>query len=305
MLRTRLVDGLLRLTARLPLPLLHGLGRTLGAIADGLPNRARHITRVNVELCFPERPLAEKRRLVRRALQASACNLLELGAIWRRPVAETLALIRDVDGETIFTEILAEGRGVLIIAPHLGAWELLQAWVAQRTRLHALYRPPRQAWLESLLVAARSRTGARLWPARHSGVRALFKALRAGETVGILPDQQPPREGVYAEFFGHPAKTMTLFGKIARRSGAPMLTGWAERLPRGQGYRLHWRRVDPAVADADPLTAARALNRSIEAAVRECPEQYLWTYRRFSRQPEGTRNPYKRYRRCAGWVRAA
>ncbi|MCS4503028.1 lysophospholipid acyltransferase family protein [Arhodomonas aquaeolei] len=302
MLRARLVDGLLRLTARLPLRLLHGAGRAVGTLADGFPNDVRRIVRVNVELCFPALPPAAKRTLARRALQSSACNLLELGAIWHRPVTETLALIREVDGEAVFTEALSEGRGVLIIAPHLGAWELLQAWVAQRTPLHALYRPPRQAWLESLLVAARSRTGAHFHPARAGGVRALLRALRDGEGVGILPDQQPPGEGVHVPFFGQPAKTMTLFGRIAERSGAPVVIGWAERLPAGRGFRVHWRRADPAVADPDPATAATALNRTIEAAIREQPEQYLWSYRRFSRQPEGVRNPYKRFADRGRWL---
>ncbi|WP_440996107.1 lysophospholipid acyltransferase family protein [Arhodomonas sp. SL1] len=302
-MRSRLLALLLRLTAALPLRLLHALGGGLGTIADLLPNSARHITRVNVELCFPGLAVTEKRRLTRRALKASACNLLELGPLWYRPLGDTLALIREVEGEELFEQARAEGRGVLIIAPHLGAWELLQVWVAQRTRLHALYRPPRQAWLEGLITAARSRSGAQFHPARPSGIRALFKALRAGETVGILPDQQPPEEGVYAEFFGQPAKTMTLFGKLAGRSGAPVVLGWAERLPAGRGYRLHWRRVDAAVDDPEPLTAARALNRAIEDAVREHPDQYLWTYRRFSRQPAGMRNPYRCYRSGAGWLR--
>lgn len=302
MFRARLVDCLLRLTARLPLPLLYVAGGALGRLADRIPNDARHITRVNVELCFPELDEAGKRRLARRALAASARNLLELGALWHRPLPRTRALVREVDGAGVFDDALAEGRGVLIIAPHLGAWELLQAWVAARASLHALYRPPRQQWLEGVITRARSRTGARMWPARPSGIRALFKALRAGEAVGILPDQQPPGEGVFAPFFGQPAKTMTLFGKLAARGNAPVLVGWAERLPGGRGYRVHWRRVQKPVADPDPQRAAEALNDAIEAAVRECPEQYLWTYRRFSRQPQGVRNPYKRFASRGGWL---
>ena len=167
-------------------------------------------------------------------------------------------------------------------------------WLAQRVRLNSLYRPPRWKELEALLNRGRSRSGAMLWPARPSGIRALFKALKAGEAVGVLPDQSPPSEGVFAPFFGRDAKTMTLFGKLAGRTGVPVVIGWAERLEQGAGYRLHWRRVTEPVGDADPAVAAAALNREIEEVVREKPEQYLWTYTRFAKRESGRPNPYKR-----------
>ncbi|HKJ95059.1 MAG TPA: lysophospholipid acyltransferase family protein [Gammaproteobacteria bacterium] len=289
----RLTEGLLRTLARVPLPVLHRLGNGLGRLADLVPNEARHIARVNMELAFPEQPQGWRRRMARRSLQETAKTMLELGPLWYRPVPDVLRLIRFVDGEDVVDSALDRGRGMLVIAPHLGAWELLQMWLAQRTTLHALYRPPRQQALESLITRGRSRSGATFWPATPSGVRALFKALRNGESVGVLPDQQPPEEGVFVPFFGHPAKTMTLFSKLARRSGAPVIIGWAERLPRGRGFRVHWRPVDAAVGNADAEAGAAAMNRAIEDAVRELPEQYQWTYRRYSRRPEGERNPYK------------
>ncbi len=302
--RARVVDWLLRLTARWPLRLLHSLGSLIGTLADLIPNDARHIARVNIELCYPELPLAAKKKLVRAALRETAKSAAELGVVWRRPVPAVLALVRGVEDEAMFHEAFSEGRGLLVIAPHLGAWEVLQAWIAQHVPSNALYRPPRQAGFEALITEARSRTGVKFWPARGSGVRALSRALRNGEAIGILPDQQPPEEGVFVPFFGVPAKTMTLFGKLAGRSGAPVIIGWAERLPDGAGYRIHWQRADPAIADPDPELAATALNRTVEHAARVRPEQYQWAYRRFSRQPPGTRNPYRKYRSAGGWVTA-
>ncbi|EAR20229.1 lysophospholipid acyltransferase family protein [Nitrococcus mobilis] len=305
MSRAALIEQLLRLLARLPLPLLHAGGALAGTLAALIPNNARHTARVNIELCFPDRSIAHKRALVRCSLRESAKALLELGPLWHRPPQRLLQLIRDVEGSEILDAAIASGRGVLIVAPHLGAWELLQVWVARRTSLHALYRPPRQPELEELINRARGRSGAHFWPARPAGVRALYRALRAGAAIGILPDQQPPGEGVFAPFFGVPAKTMTLLGKLAARSRAPIVIGWAERLAHGRGYRLHWRTVDEAVRDSDPLRAATAMNRAIEAAVRQQPCQYQWSYRRFSRRPEGEPNPYKLYCRQGGWVTPA
>lgn len=303
--RARFVDQLFRAASHLPLRALHAIGGGAGRLANRFPNEARHNARVNVELCFPERPLGERRALAAAAMRETARGMTELAALWYRPVDEVLARIRSVDGEAAFQEALGEGRGLLIIAPHLGAWEALQAWVGQHATTHALYRPPRQAAFEELITRARSRTGVTFWPATGRGVRALFKALRDGQAVGILPDQQPPEEGVFVPFFGVPAKTMTLFSKLAAKSGAPIVIGWAERLPRGEGYVLRWRRVQEPVGDPDPERGAAAMNRAIEAAVRECPAQYQWTYRRFSRQPEGVRNPYKQWVRRDGWVRKA
>lgn len=300
--RADLIGHLLRLLAYLPLPLLHAGGALAGTLAYLIPNSARHIARVNVELCFPDWPVRRKRALIRCSLRESAKALLELGPLWYRSPQQLLRLIREVEGAEILDAAIESGRGVLIIAPHLGSWELLQVWVARRTKLHALYRPPRQADLEGLIKRARGRTGAHFWPARPAGIRALYRALRAGDAIGILPDQQPPGEGVFAPFFGVPAKTMTLFGKLAARSRAPMVMGWAERLAHGRGYRLHWRAVDETVRDPDPMQAATALNRVIEIAVRQQPCQYQWSYRRFSRQPQGERNPYKAYRSQGGWV---
>jgi KDO2-lipid IV(A) lauroyltransferase len=226
-------------------------------------------------------------------MRENAKGLVELAALWQWPVPRVLGLIKSVEGEQVIDTALAEGKGLLVIAPHHGAWEILQMWLAQRVPLHALYRPPRWKELEALLNRGRSRSGATFWPAKPSGIRALFKALQAGEAVGVLPDQSPPGEGVFVPFFGQPAKTMTLFGKLAARTDAPVVIGWVERLPNGSGYALHWHRVTESVDDKDPEVAAAALNREIEQVVLARPEQYQWTYRRFSRREAGRENPYE------------
>ena len=140
----------------------------------------------------------------------------------------------------------------------------------------------------------RTRFGARLAPATPGGLRTLVRDLSDGGIVGIMPDQDPRRgAGVFVPFFGVLANTTTLISRLAGLSGARVVLAFAERLPAGAGFCLHFREASPAVYDADMLTSAAALNLDIERLVRDCPEQYLWSYKRFRVRPHGEQNPYR------------
>ncbi|MDZ7809174.1 MAG: lipid A biosynthesis acyltransferase [Arhodomonas sp.] len=237
---------------------------------------------MNVELCFPELGAAAKRHLARRTLQASACNLLELGPLWYRPLDDTLALIREVKGETLLSEAREEGHGVLIIAPHLGAWELYVGGATHPPpRLHRRDRP---GWKGLVAAARRAPAGPASTPPACRGSGRCSRPCGPARRWASSPTSSPRKRACCGVLrtTGENHDAIRQARRRSRRAGRRRLG----RTPAGeQGYRLHWRRVDAAVGDPDPLTAARALNRAIEDAVREHPEQYLWTYRRFSRQP--------------------
>jgi KDO2-lipid IV(A) lauroyltransferase len=151
-----------------------------------------------------------------------------------------------------------------------------------------LYRPARQAWLRELEETARARPALATAPATLAGVRQMMRALKRGETLGLLPDQVPPEGmGVWVPFFGQPAYTMTLGARLVLQTGAAALLIWAERLPRGAGYVV---RVSPLAeplppAEGSDLTAAAAaMNRNMERMILACPAQYLWGYHRY-KQP--------------------
>ena len=134
-----------------------------------------------------------------------------------------------------------------------------------------------------MLVRARGALPVEQVRAEGTGVRTLYKRLAAGGVVGILPDQKPRAgEGVHAPFFGTPAATMVLLPRLARRTGASVLFAFAERLPRGSGYRLHFLPAPEAIADEDLDVACAALNRGVEDCVRLAFAQYQWTYKRWS-----------------------
>lgn len=289
----RFVLFVLRMVARLPFGILHLLGACVGWLLYVVPNRERRTARINVGLCLPELPEAEQARLVRRALINSARTLLEMPACWLGDRQALVELIDDGDLGSLLQRRLAEGKGLIIAAPHLGNWELGVHWLSQQAPITVLYRPPRQAWMEQVLVAGRQQGQATLVPTSAAGIRALFQALRRGEMIAILPDQQPKQAegGVFAPFFGQQALTMSLLSRLAAKTGAPVAFMFASR--QGRRFKAHWLDADPQVADPNPEVAVCALNRGVEQCVRMMPEQYQWTYRRFSKRPVGEPSPYK------------
>ncbi len=289
----------LTLLSHMPLSMAHHLGGFVGWLFYRFPNRERRQAEINIHLCFPELSSKERENLLRNSLIESGKTLLEMPQLWKRDWAELESLIHNEEAQHLIQAQLRKGKGLIIATPHLGSWEALGlSGIHIQTPRTFLYRPPRQPRLEALMIQGRSRTGARLVPTNASGVKALYKALSANEIIGILPDQQPKlRKGkqvaVFAPFFNHPAYTMVLLSRLARKSGAPVIFQWAERLPKGKGYYVHTQLADPQISDPDLKIAAAALNRSIEACIRKTPSQYQWSYKRFDAQPDG-RSPYRR-----------
>jgi KDO2-lipid IV(A) lauroyltransferase len=288
MARYYLVLVILRFSAWLPLPVLHGIGYLLGLLLTAIPNRLHSTTAHNLRRCFPSMTAIDRRRLVRGCLIETARTLVETGALWLRPGDRALALIRSVDGRELVDEALQQGRGVILATPHLGSWEAAGLYGGAQFRMTCLYRPLRMARLERLVREARSRLGARYVTTSAAGIRSVYRTLEQGGTVALLPDQEPQAgSGVFAPFFGIPAWSTVLLARMARRTGAQVVFAWCERLPRGRGYHLHFRPAPPDIANADVAVAVGAMNRAVEELVRECPEQYQWGYRRFKRRPGG------------------
>jgi KDO2-lipid IV(A) lauroyltransferase len=285
--------ALFALTARLPFRLAYALGGLVGRLLYALPGRTRKATRVNLALCFPERTSRERARLGARSAASTARFALELGGIWNRPPGHVLDLVREVHGLDAIAAALSEGRGLVAITPHLGSWELAGLWASSRWPTTFLYKPPRSSEMETYYRERRERLGARLVPAGPSGVSALLRALRAGEPVAILPDQDPGRgSGLFAPFFGVPANTSVLIPRLLQRTGARAFLVACVRLPAGRGFALHFVPAADALHDPDVERATAAMNADIERLVRRFPEQYLWSYRRFRERPQGVPDRY-------------
>ncbi|MGM0632964.1 MAG: lysophospholipid acyltransferase family protein [Pseudomonadota bacterium] len=281
-----LIRALLRCLSWLPLPLMHAVGTAAGTLMYWLPTRARQVTLTNLRLCFPEMEDQQIRQLARESLQETGKSAAELGLVWASPVEKVMRKVVRVRGRELIDEHLARGRGLIIIAPHLGSWELSGLYVSTVAPITYLYRPPRMKAFEEVLVRYRDRGGAGQAPTTRRGILQLIRTLREGKVAGILPDQQPTEDnGVFAPFFHEKALTMTLVARLAARSGAPVISAVTRRLPRGAGFEVQFRNVEPGIDSEDSLTAATALNRTVENCVREMIPQYQWEYKRFRRRP--------------------
>ena len=280
---------LLRSIGKLPLPVLHALGTVLGWVMYGTSPTYRRNLRANLA----QAGYADARTR-REAIAAAGKMVAELPAIWFRPHAGVAALVRE--GQELREAIARErGKPLLLLAPHMGCFEVASQYTALFVPITVLYRPPKLAWLEPLMLEGRGRPNVKVVPADAGGVRALIRALKAGGAVGLLPDQVPGEgEGEWAEFFGRPAYTMTLAAKLAEREGVQCYLLFARRLPRGRGYAIAARKLPPAQANERPV---RRLNRALEALVRECPGQYLWSYNRY-KVPKGVTPPARADDEC-------
>ncbi|MCK6391957.1 MAG: lysophospholipid acyltransferase family protein [Azonexus sp.] len=272
-----------RLLALLPLNALHGLGGVLGRLVYRVsPTYRRHLQE-NMQ----QAGLADVG--YRQAAAEAGKQMLELARIWMRPVEQVNDLVAEVVGWEHVQAAREAGRGIVFLTPHLGCFEITAQYLSLAGPITVLYREPKSAAAQQLILMGRKRAQLHLAPADVSGVRALIKALKKGEMVGMLPDQAPKTgEGVWLKFFGRYAYTMTLAARLTETSAVSLMT-WGERLPDGRGYRIHFQPPSQPL-EGNTLERAQQINGEVEALIRTCPSQYLWGYNRYKR-PAGAEPP--------------
>ena len=296
-MRLFLIKFILYLCAYLPLPIIHGIGVCIGWGLLLIPNRSRQSSEINIALCWPALSSREQRALLRNSLRETGKTIIETSALWLRSGKSALRLIKRVDGNELVEQAIAKGTGVILASPHLGAWEAAGLYGSAQYSITSLYRPLKIPELENLVQTSRNRLGGNCVPATAKGIRVIYKALEQGGVIAMLPDQEPKAgTGVFAPFFGIPAYSMVFLARLAARTNAPIIFAWCERLSWGRGYHLHFRAMHETVHSGDLHSAVATINQAIEDCVRERPEQYQWSYRRFKSRPDGEASPYKRKR---------
>ncbi|RAM63492.1 lipid A biosynthesis acyltransferase [Herbaspirillum rubrisubalbicans] len=274
--------SLFRLLSFLPLPALHALGVAVGWLVFLLSPAYRRRLTDNITL-------AGHRSSLLKAVGEAGKGMFELPFIWCANPKRVLRTARIANWELV-QQALDAKAGIVFLTPHLGCFEISAQSVARHSSLSVLYRPPRKAALKPLIEGARARANLHLAPANLAGVRILLKALKNGQAIGLLPDQVPQNgEGVWADFFGKPAYTMTLPAKLQQMSGAPIILAYAERLSWGRGYAIHFVPFEGALGDT-PEQQARAINTAMEKLIARCPAQYIWSYNRY-KTPRGVTPP--------------
>jgi KDO2-lipid IV(A) lauroyltransferase len=290
----RILFAAAALVGALPLSWARALGSACGRGAQAFNTRETRIARRNMELIHPEWSAAQREALVGEILRATGRNLLETLRVWTRSRAANLRLVRQVHAGELLDEALAQGRGLIISAPHVGNWEILVEYLASRAPFALVFRVPEKKFGEVFLRLARDGPNVQLVPAEATAMRPLWKTLKDGGMVGVTPDQQPKLgSGEFAPFFGRPALTLSLIPRLAERSGAPVLFAWAEPVPGG--FDIRFERGAREIAAADLAVATAAMNAQVEAIAKRDMKQYQWTYKRWSKRPRGSgeTNPYK------------
>ena len=271
-----MLKALLNLYGLLPLKIVHGFGVLLGLGLRWFS--VKYARRLRKHLAGAGYSHAQNSAIEHAAFAEAGKAILETPLIWFKPLHKTLSLVKAVSGWDAVEKATLSGKGIIFLTPHFGCYEITSLYYGSLAPITVLYRPPRKASLEPLLVAGRARGQVSLAPTNMQGVRKLLKALKQGEAIGILPDQVPePNEGEWADFFGRPAYTMNLATKLAASTGAQVLMAYGERLPRGEGYHIH---ITPLEGEPTPAN----INKAIEQLIARNPAQYLWAYRRY-KQP--------------------
>ncbi len=249
---------------------------------------------VNLRISLPHVHADGREQLRRECLHHTALTALETAAVWTQPAERSLQWVSEIENGHLLDTAEAAGRGVIIAAPHIGNWELFSVYLASRRPIGVVYRPPERSALEPLLITVRSHPGIEPLRAEPNVVRRMLAVLRVGGTLGILPDQRPKAgEGLRAPLFGIPALTMTLLPRLAQKTGAAVVFGFAERLPDGRSFRIRLLPPPDGLFDPDPLRSASALNAGIEACIALAPAQYQWAYKRYPARDEDGVHRYK------------
>ncbi|MDR1994211.1 lysophospholipid acyltransferase family protein [Azonexus sp.] len=272
-----------RILSRLPLWLVHALGGWLGRLTYLVSPTYRRNLQGNMAQAGIDPALCGA------AAVEAGKQMTELARIWLRPLAEANAQVVEVVGGELVAAARQAGQGIVFLTPHLGCFEITAQYLSALGDITVLYRAPKSAAAQELILTGRKRAQLHLAPADLSGVRALIKALKKGQMVGMLPDQAPKTgEGVWLKFFGRYAYTMTLAARLTETGAAALLT-WGERLPGGRGYRIHFLPPSQPLSGST-IERAQQINHEIEALIRQCPTQYLWGYNRY-KQPRGAEPP--------------
>ncbi len=278
-----MLNRLLKLVFKLPLPILHAFGVVIGWAMYLTDKKFSRRIRKNLAAANIATSVSEHKKLAHQTAQEIGKGLIESLAIWLNPQAKIVKWVKGCSGWEHVEQALSSKKGIIFLTPHLGCFEITAQYVGANHPLTVLFRPPRTKWLLPLMVSGREQGKITLAETNMRGVRSLMKTLRNGGTIGILPDQVPNLgEGEWADFFGNPAYTMTLASKLAHTTGATVIMTFGERLSFGRGFHLHFELVGE---DASP----QAINHSIERLIRLRPAQYLWSYQRY-KTPNAPKN---------------
>ena len=262
------------------------IGARLGDLFYLLAKRARYSAERNIELCFPDLGAWFKQDLLRRHFRAFGAAMMGVSLIWWASAPRLRRLVRFRNRE-YYDRALAEGKKIILLAPHFLGLEVAGVFLAHERRIISMYKEPRNDLVDWLMRRSRLRFGGALFE-RDSHLKGLIRLIRASYPFYYLPDQNPGDAAhVFAPFFGVSTATLTALSRLARLGDALVIPCFTRLLPKGDGYEIIFHAPLANFPSGDDNADAAHMNAAIEAGVREMPEQYMWTYKRFKQRPPG------------------
>ena len=268
----------LSLCSILPLKINHLFGKLIGQLLYLFDSDAKKVSSQNIEICFPELTKQEQQTLVKKALIHTGKNLTESGLIWNQNFSDNANYVQKINGD----HYLDSSKKTILLVPHIGCWEITGRVLADSRKVTFMYKPLRSQKQNDYLFKRRNQGNLSMASADKAGVLMIQRALKNDKLVGMLPDQDPGKDGgIMAPFFNKQVNTMTLLAKIAQKKNVQVLMFWAERLDQGKGYELNIEPIDLSANGETLEDQVASMNHSVESLIRRLPEQYMWSYRRF------------------------
>lgn len=282
---TRTTYRLIRFISRQPIQLGRFFAGLLAGLLGLLPiSRLSKIIQLNLKIAFPELSESAQQQLAKAAIHHELTSYFEFVSIWGASNQKNIGRIQHIYGEQYFQQALAEQKGLVIVIPHFGTWEIMNAWLSKYTQLTILYKPVKNPDADRFVRDARSREQAHLVPTDDSGVRQVFKALKQGGTTVILPDHTPDHGGDMVNYFGIPLASSSLSAKLIQKTKANAVFMYAMRNQQGQ-FDLFIEPISSDIYTTSAEAGTLIIHQAIENLIRQYPSHYHWSYKRFSAHP--------------------
>lgn len=276
---------LLNFFSRRPILFSRLFARVLAAIVNLLHiTKTSQTIRLNIEICLHQLDQQQREQITRAAIRNELQSYMEFFSIWGSSNEKNIARIAKVEGEHYIHAALAEAKGLVLIIPHFGTWEVMNAWLAQRTEMTIMYKPIKNQEADQFVRAARSRERATLVPTDDSGVRQIFKALKQGGTTAILPDHTPNIGGEMIDYFGVPLASSSLSAKLIQKTKARALLIYAIR-NESPDFNMYIEPIDERIYQVNAQAGTAIIHQTLEQLIQRYPEHYHWSYKRFKANP--------------------
>lgn len=263
---------------------IQSLAKAIGRLLFITNSSARKTTEINLKIAYPELNQDQRTLLIKKSLESQCMTYAESIKIWGSSTNYALSLITKIHNENIFFDAIDAGKGVIVIVPHFGTWELLNVWLNQHSSPVIMYKPNKHKDLDRFMLEARQRLNATLVPTDESGVRAIFKHLKQGGLTAILPDHVPKESGgVYSPFYGQNTLSSTLVSKLASKTQCAVVGLSCRRTNQLDGFEIFVNELSDEILSKDLQLSVDTLNKELEHMINAEPHQYLWGYKRFRR----------------------